>query len=333
MRAISPRRPTDVERLDGGHRRACRGAKRATRRGIHRRVALWAFSGREMGAWAGPAARARARLGSRRAGGPRRRPADAAAEPDRGDAVWACPDGRAVDARLGDAVAGRGRRPPPPPQRQPARGAGLAQTGELWTHAWATLWRVAVGFGLGAASGIALGALSGTSEAARRLLDPTLQALRAIPSIAWVPLFILWFGIFEASKVALIAVGTFFPVYLGVAGAILSVDRKLVEVGRVFRLSRLDLARRILLPAVLPELLVSLRSGLGLGFMFVVAAEFMGASEGLGYLLVDGQQLGKPDQILAAIIAFALMGKAADSLLVLATKPLVRWQDAARDRL
>ncbi|HVL72755.1 MAG TPA: ABC transporter permease subunit, partial [Beijerinckiaceae bacterium] len=123
------------------------------------------------------------------------------------------------------------------------------------------------------------------------------------------------------------------PVYLGVAGAVLSVDRKLVEVGRVFRLSRAKLARRILLPAVLPSTLVSLRSGLGLGFMFVVAAEFMGASEGLGYLLVDGQQLGKPDQILAAIIAFALLGKAADSLLVAATNPLVRWQDTARERL
>jgi sulfonate transport system permease protein len=133
--------------------------------------------------------------------------------------------------------------------------------------------------------------------------------------------------------VALIAVGVFFPVYLGVAGAILSVDRKLVEVGRVFRLSRLQLTRRILFPAVLPAALIALRSGLGLGFMFVVAAEFMGASEGLGYLLVDGQQMGKPDQILAAIIAFALLGKAADSVLVLATKPLVRWQDTARERL
>src|SRR5215213_8467232 len=209
----------------------------------------------------------------------------------------------------------------------------LASTGELWTHLWATLWRVLAGFGLGAAAGIAIGALSGSSETLRRLLDPTLQALRAIPSIAWVPLFILWLGIFEASKVALIAVGVFFPVYLGVAGAILSVDRKLVEVGRVFRLSRARLTRRILLPAVLPSSLIALRSGLGLGFMFVVAAEFMGASEGLGYLLVDGQQMGKPDQILAAIIAFALLGKIADSVLVLATQPLVRWQDTARDRL
>lgn len=221
----------------------------------------------------------------------------------------------------------------PPPSRIADTLYTLARSGELWVHAWATLWRVAVGFAAGAVSGIVLGVLSGTSGAARRLLDPTLQALRAIPSIAWVPLFILWFGIFEASKVALIAVGVFFPVYLGVAGAILSVDRKLVEVGRVFRLSPLALARRILLPAVLPQTVTALRSGLGLGFMFVVAAEFMGASEGLGYLLVDGQQLGKPDQILAAIIAFALMGKAADSLLVALVGPFVRWQDTARERL
>ncbi len=221
----------------------------------------------------------------------------------------------------------------PPPSRIFATLSALAASGELWTHVAVTLWRVLVGFAIGAAAGILFGALSGAVEPVRRLIDPTLQALRAIPSIAWVPLFILWLGIFEASKVALIAVGVFFPVYLGVAGAILSVDRKLVEVGRVFRLSRAGLARRILLPAVLPATLISLRSGLGLGFMFVVAAEFMGASEGLGYLLVDGQQMGKPDQILAAIIAFALLGKAADSALVLATAPLVRWQDTARERL
>lgn len=221
----------------------------------------------------------------------------------------------------------------PPPSRILATLWTLSETGELWVHVWVTLWRVLVGFGIGAIAGIVIGALSGSSKNIRFLLDPTLQALRAIPSIAWVPLFILWLGIFEESKVALIAVGVFFPVYLGIAGGILSVDRKLVEVGHVFRLSKIALARRILLPAVLPEALIALRSGLGLGFMFVVAAEFMGASEGLGYLLVDGQQMGKPDQILAAIIAFALLGKLADSLLVYATKPLVRWQDTVRERL
>ena len=216
----------------------------------------------------------------------------------------------------------------PPPSRIAATLYGLAQTGELWTHAWATLWRVAVGFGLGAASGIALGALSGTSEAARRLLDPTLQALRAIPSIAWVPLFILWFGIFEASKVALIAFGVFFPVYLNLMAGIRGVDRKLVEVARVYNFSAFTLVRRVLLPATLPAYMVGLRSGLGLGWMFVIAAEFRGASEGLGFLLIDGQMTGRPQVIIGAIILFALLGKATDLLLASASKRVLFWQDA-----
>src|SRR5690349_9913982 len=191
----------------------------------------------------------------------------------------------------------------PPPSKVFATILELARNGELSRHVIATLSRVGLGFGLGVVAGTVLGAISGYWALARRLLAPTVQALRAIPSIAWVPLFILWLGIFETSKVALIAVGVFFPVYLGVMGAILSVDRKIVEVGRTFRLSGPAMIRRILLPAVLPAYVVALRVGLGLGWMFVVAAEFMGASEGLGYLLIDGQQLGKPAEIVAAILA------------------------------
>ena len=129
------------------------------------------------------------------------------------------------------------------------------------------------------------------------------------------------------SKVTLISVGVFFPVYLGVMGAVLSVDRKIVEVGRAFRLSGPAMIRRILLPAVLPAYVVSLRVGLGLGWMFVVAAEFMGASEGLGYLLIDGQQLGKPAQILAAIVIFAILGKTTDWLIAAIATPFLRWED------
>jgi len=216
----------------------------------------------------------------------------------------------------------------PPPSRIFETILALARSGELWPHIKATLTRVALGFGFGVIAGTMLGAVSGYWALARRLLDPTVQALRAIPSIAWVPLFILWLGIFETSKVALIAVGVFFPVYLGVMGAILSVDRKIVEVGRTFRLSGPAMIRRILLPAVLPAFVVSLRVGLGLGWMFVVAAEFMGASEGLGYLLIDGQQLGKPAQILAAIVIFAILGKTTDWLIEIAAAPFLRWQDA-----
>src|SRR6478609_3441166 len=216
----------------------------------------------------------------------------------------------------------------PPPTKIFATVMELAKSGELSRHIIATVTRVAAGFGLGVAAGTILGAISGYWGLARQLLDPTVQALRAIPSIAWVPLFILWLGIFETSKIALIAVGVFFPVYLGVMGAILSVDRKIVEVGRTFRLSGPAMIRRILLPAVLPAYVVALRVGLGLGWMFVVAAEFMGASEGLGYLLIDGQQLGKPAQILAAIVIFAILGKTTDWLIEIAAAPLLRWQDA-----
>jgi sulfonate transport system permease protein len=216
----------------------------------------------------------------------------------------------------------------PPPSVIYRMLADLAQTGELQRHVSATLVRVLAGFAFGTIAGTLVGAVAGYWGLARRVIDPTLQGLRAVPSIAWIPLFILWLGIFETSKVTLIAVGVFFPVYLGTLGAILSVDRKIVEVGRVFRLSGAAMVRRILLPAVLPAYVLSLRAGLGLGWMFVVAAEFMGASEGLGYLLIDGQQLGKPAEIVAAIITFAVLGKLSDAILAACAAPFLRWEDA-----
>jgi sulfonate transport system permease protein len=216
----------------------------------------------------------------------------------------------------------------PAPSAIAATVAELARRGELAEHLGATLFRVAAGFGAGVLAATLIGALAGASATARRLMDPTLQALRSVPSIAWVPLFILWFGIFELSKVVLIAVGVFFPIYLSLAAGLLHVDRKLVEVGRAYRFSRAKLIRRVLLPAVLPTYLIGLRSGLGLGWMFVVAAEFMGASQGLGYLLIDGQQTGKPATILAAILLFAALGKATDGLLALASARALRWQDS-----
>lgn len=216
----------------------------------------------------------------------------------------------------------------PTPSRIIVTLAALSKSGELGIHILATLQRVVLGFGFGVAAGTLLGALSGYWTGVRRLIDPTLQALRSIPSIAWVPMFILWFGIFETSKVILIAVGVFFPIYLTLSAAILGVDRKLVEVGRIFRFSHREMITRILLPATLPSYILALRSGLGLGWMFVVAAEFMGAEAGLGFLLVDGQQTGRPTVILSSIVAFALLGKLTDKLLALSTNRLLRWQDS-----
>jgi sulfonate transport system permease protein len=215
----------------------------------------------------------------------------------------------------------------PPPSVILATFAELWDAGELQSHAVATLTRVTAGFACGVMAGTVFGAVTGYSVLSHRLVDPTFQALRAVPSIAWVPLFILWFGIFEASKIILIAVGVFFPVYLGLMGAVVSVDRKIVEVGRVFRLSGFAMVRRILMPAVLPAYAIALRAGLGLGWMFVLAAEFLGASTGLGFLLIDGQQLGKPATIVAAIVAFAILGKTTDAILAAVTAPLLRWED------
>jgi sulfonate transport system permease protein len=218
----------------------------------------------------------------------------------------------------------------PPPSTVVQHIVTLFATGEIWDHLLATLTRMALGFGFGVAAGTLLGALVGYLPVAHRLLDPSVQALRSIPSIAWVPLFILWLGIFETSKITLIAVGVFFPVYMSLAQGFASVDRKLVEVGRVWRLSAFDMIRRILLPATLPTYVIGLRGGLGLGWMFVVAAELMGASEGLGYLMMDGQMTGRPAAILASLVLFAILGKLSDFLLVTATRPLVAWQDGFR---
>jgi len=202
----------------------------------------------------------------------------------------------------------------------------LARTGELWRHTSITLWRILVGFLLGATVGTLVGGLTGHVTLARKLLDPLLQSLRNIPSMAWVPLFLLWLGIQESSKVGLIALGAFFPVYLNLSSAMSQVDPKLIEVGKVYRLNGFQLIRRVILPAVLPEYFVGLRSGLGLAWMFVVAAELMGASRGLGFLMIDGQMTGRASVILASVILFAILGKATDLTLEAVGQRLLRYK-------
>jgi len=191
----------------------------------------------------------------------------------------------------------------------------LLRGGELARHIAYTMARVVVGFLIGSLTATLLAGITGSTPLVRQLLDPTMQALRNIPSMAWVPLFLLWMGIHESSKIALISVGVFFPVYLNLLSGILTVDRKLVEVGQVFKLDKLQLVRRVILPAALPSYLVGVRSGLGLGWMFVVAAEIMGASRGLGFLMIDGQMTGRASVIIASIVLFAMFGKLTDMVI------------------
>lgn len=204
----------------------------------------------------------------------------------------------------------------------------LAVSGELLRHINASLLRVAAGFLIGAGLAIVIGTWVGLSRRAEAYLEPTFQALRAIPSLAWVPLLLLWLGIDETPKVVLIALGAFFPVYLALLAGIRNIDRKLVEVGQLYQLSRVALVRRILLPAALPNLFTGLRGALSLSWMFLVAAELIAATRGLGYLLSDGRETSRPDLVIAAILLLAVLGKLSDSLLKYWETRALSWRDS-----
>ncbi|MBH8613046.1 ABC transporter permease [Pseudomonas mohnii] len=199
--------------------------------------------------------------------------------------------------------------------------------GALWKHISASLLRVLLGFAIGASLALVFAAWVGLSREAEAWLEPTFAGLRAIPSLAWVPLLLLWLGIDETSKIVLIAIGAFFPVYLNGVAAIRNIDRKLVEVGQMYGFSHGRLVQRILLPAALPGLFTGLRSGMSLAWMFLVAAELIAATKGLGYLLSDGRETSRPDIVLAAIIVLALLGKLSDGLLASLEKRFLAWRD------
>jgi sulfonate transport system permease protein len=199
--------------------------------------------------------------------------------------------------------------------------------GPLWKHISASLLRVLIGFGIGASLALIFAAWVGLSREAEAYLEPTFAGLRSIPSLAWVPLLLLWLGIDETSKIVLIAIGAFFPVYLNGVAAIRNIDRKLVEVGQMYGFSRGRLIHRILLPAALPGLFTGLRSGMSLAWMFLVAAELIAATKGLGYLLSDGRETSRPDIVLAAIIVLAVLGKISDGVLARLEKRFLAWRD------
>ena len=200
----------------------------------------------------------------------------------------------------------------------------LVRRGELWRHVAISSQRVLLGFVAGAGGGLVLGGLVGLSAPACALLAPSIQAVRAVPSLAWVPLLLLWLGIGETPKIVLVAIGAFFPVYTTVAAALAHVDPHLVEVGRAYGRSGLRLFLRVQLPAIAPATLAGLRLGLAQGWLFLVAAELIASSIGLGFLLIDSQNTGRTDILLLAIVLLALLGKLTDSLLGLGERRLLR---------
>jgi len=215
---------------------------------------------------------------------------------------------------------------PPPPVVLDAA-TGLWRRGLLQQDILATITRVLLGFAFGSLIAIALGTVTGLSRRVETAIEPTLQALRTVPTLAWAPLLLLWLGIDEPPKVTLVAIGAFFPVYVNLVAGITGVDRKLVEVARVFDLSRFAIAWRVILPAALPELLTGLRLGATQAWLFVVVAEFFGASRGLGFRLTDSQQSTRVDFMFVAIVVLAILGKLTDVGIRIVERRVLRWRD------
>lgn len=204
----------------------------------------------------------------------------------------------------------------------------LVSTGELISHLGVSSWRALLGFLLGGSLGLAAGIWVGFSYKAERLVDPSLQMLRTLPHLAIAPLFILWFGFGETSKILLIAKGSFFPLYVNTFLGIRSVDNRLFDVARVLQFSRWDLIRRLIIPASLPNIFLGIRLSIGVAWLGLVVAELMGASSGIGYLINDARSFSWTTVVFVGIIVFALVGKFSDSIVKWFETRLLRWQDS-----
>lgn len=206
----------------------------------------------------------------------------------------------------------------------------LAASGELWQHVRISALRALWGLLLGGGLGLALGLLNGSSRTAETLLDTTLQMIRNIPVLALIPLIILWFGIEETAKLALLSLGVFFPVYLNTFHGIRSVDPALIEMGRSYGLTGWRLYRDVILPGALPSILVGLRFALGLVWVILIVTETISAQSGIGYMTMNAREFLQTDVVLLGILLYALLGKAADTLARLLERRLLRWNPAYR---
>ncbi|WP_020618151.1 ABC transporter permease [Paenibacillus daejeonensis] len=203
----------------------------------------------------------------------------------------------------------------------------LSSTGEIWEHLRVSLTRMLAGFVIGGGAGLLLGILVGLFRQTERALDPSIQMFRMIPHLAVVPLFVLWFGIGEESKILLIAKGAFFPMYINTFLGIRGVDNRLFDVARVLGFSRLKQVVRLVIPGALPNILLGMRISLGVAWLSLVVAELIASTSGIGYMMSDARQFSKTPIVFVGIIIFALVGKLTDSLVRMAERRLLRWQD------
>ena len=205
----------------------------------------------------------------------------------------------------------------------------LTASGELPENLLVSLVRVAVGLGIGVAIGSLLALVAGLSRLGEDTVDATVQMVRTLPHLALVPLFILWFGIGETPKVALVALGSAFPIYLNLFAGIRGVDPKIVEAAGTLGLSRAALIRHVVLPGALPSVLVGLRFALGLAWLSLVVGEQINATAGIGYLAMTARDFLRTDIIFVALIVYAMLGLLADGIVRLIERRALAWRPAA----
>jgi sulfonate transport system permease protein len=207
-------------------------------------------------------------------------------------------------------------------------GRQLAEQGVLQSNLLISLQRISEGLLLGVVTGVFLAVLCGLFWVGEDLIDPVIQAFRAVPILGLVPLVIIWFGVGETPKVFLIALGCLFPIYLNTYAAIRNVDNKLVEAGRTFGLNRLGLVWRVILPGALPGFLVGLRFALVGSWIIDVVAEEINAQSGLGYLINQAQATNRIDIMFCCLTIYALLGLVADAIVRLLERRLLVWRAA-----
>jgi sulfonate transport system permease protein len=205
-------------------------------------------------------------------------------------------------------------------------GWDLVKTGELQQHLWVSLGRVARGLGIGVSAGLLLALLAGLFRLGEDLLDPPLQMLRTLPILALVPLFILWFGIGETPKVALVALGTLFPIYLNTYAAIRGIDNKLVEAASTLELNRWQLIFHVILPGALPGALVGLRYSMGIAWLILVISEQINATAGIGYLMTNAREFLRTDIIVVGLVVYSFLGLFTDALVRALESRVLAWR-------
>ncbi|MDR1451063.1 MAG: ABC transporter permease [Helicobacteraceae bacterium] len=211
------------------------------------------------------------------------------------------------------------------PEEIIASAAEFIEDGTLWAHLKASVERVFEGFGIALVSALILGVAIGLSRRVEIWTSAVLQILQPIPPIAWIPLAILWFGIGEASKIYIIAVGAFFPILVNTVEGIKNIDKRFFELARAYETPRLRVIWRVILPGALPFIMAGVRLGLSMAWICVVAAELIAAQVGVGYMLMDGRSLARPDMVILGMLIIGVVGKLLDDALQLLTKKVVRW--------